>query len=272
MSIAEKLTTIAENEQKVFEAGYNEGKQEGYGEGQLDGYNDGYDTGVIDGRQAEYDEFWDNYQENGNRTDHQSAFGNFCWNKDTFKPKYNIKPAGAYMMFRNFNNVSTNEPIDLVEHLAELGVTLDFSNMSTNTYLFERAKISRVGVVNFANGGALENPFLNCSALETIEGLVFSRYGGQIWYNAFNGCSNLKNVNIITGKIGREANLSACPLTAQSAINFINALADYSGTSSEYVYSIKFSSTTKEALEALGNAAPNGVTWLEYAKAKGWNI
>ena len=86
MSIAEKLTTIAENEQKVFEAGYNEGKQEGYGEGQLDGYNDGYDTGVIDGRQAEYDAFWDIYQVNGARTDHQNAFGNFYWNKDTFKP------------------------------------------------------------------------------------------------------------------------------------------------------------------------------------------
>ena len=39
MSIAEKLVTVAENEQKVYDAG----------------------------KQAEYDAFWDNYQVYGNR-------------------------------------------------------------------------------------------------------------------------------------------------------------------------------------------------------------
>lgn len=222
MSIAEKLTTIAENEQRVYEAG------------------------ITNGRQAEYDEFWDNYQQNGERTDHQHAFGGIGWNKYTFKPKYDIKPNSAYMMFRYFNYTSTNEPIDLVEHLAELGVTLDFSNMTTNTYLFERAKISRVGVVNFAKCGGIENTFLNCSYIETIEGLVFNNSGSQIWYSAFNGCTNLKNVNSVTGVIGQNANLSACPLTVQSAINFINTLKDYSGTTT--TRTLTLNSTTKANL------------------------
>ena len=46
MSIADKLTTIAENEQKVFDAG----------------------------KQAEYDEFWDSFQSKGTRKDCQYLF------------------------------------------------------------------------------------------------------------------------------------------------------------------------------------------------------
>lgn len=274
MSIAEKLTTIAENEQKVFEAGYNEGKSEGYGEGQLDGYNNGYDTGVIDGRQAEYDEFWDDYQWNGERIDYQVSFSGYGWNKDTFKPKYNIAPSTAYMMFRYFNRATGNEPIDLVDHLEKLGVTLDFSNSTSGGYDFQYARISRVGIVNLSKRNAgIENTFINCSYLETIEGLVFKNDGSQNWYTPFTGCSKLKNVNSVEGKIGRTANLSPCPLTAQSAINFINALMDYSGTSNEYAYTITFSSTTIAELEALGNTAPNGETWLEYVQnVLCWNV
>ena len=248
MSIAEKLTTIAENEQRVYEAG------------------------ITNGRQAEYDEFWDNYQQNGERTDHQLAFGGIGWNKDTFKPKYDIKPGSAYMMFRYFNNISTNEPIDLVEHLNNLGVDLDFSNSASGGYEFQYAKISRVGIVNLSKRAHIENTFTNNSHLETIEELVFKSNGSQIWYTPFTGCSKLKNVNSVQGKIGRTANLSPCPLTAQSAINFINALMDYSGTSSEYAYTITFSSTTIAELEALGNTAPNSDTWLNYAFSKGWNV
>ena len=66
MSIADKLVTIAENERKVYDAGYTKGKTEGGG--------DSYDRGVADGRRAEYDAFWDNLQSNGNRTQYAVAF------------------------------------------------------------------------------------------------------------------------------------------------------------------------------------------------------
>jgi hypothetical protein len=68
MSISEKLTQIAENEQKVYDAG----------------------------KKAEYDAFWDNHQDYGNRTDYYCGFAG--WR--TFNPKYDMTVTSAYMMFR----------------------------------------------------------------------------------------------------------------------------------------------------------------------------
>ena len=61
MSIAEKLTTIAENERKVFETG----------------------------KKAEQDYFWEIFQNSGKRTNYAYAFYD-CWNDETFNPKYPI--------------------------------------------------------------------------------------------------------------------------------------------------------------------------------------
>ena len=58
--IATKLTTIAENQQKVYDAG----------------------------KQAEYDAFWDSYQAYASRTDYSYAFYN--WKDEVFKPKYSF--------------------------------------------------------------------------------------------------------------------------------------------------------------------------------------
>ena len=66
MSIAEKLTTIAENEQKVYEAG----------------------------KKSQYDEFWDTYQTNGQRTNYTYAFSGLGWTDNLYKPKYPITFAG----------------------------------------------------------------------------------------------------------------------------------------------------------------------------------
>lgn len=46
MTIAEKLTTIAKNEQKVYEAGERFGYNTGYNEAYSDGYTDGQDDGI----------------------------------------------------------------------------------------------------------------------------------------------------------------------------------------------------------------------------------
>ena len=66
MSITEKLQTIAENEQKVFEAG----------------------------KKSQYDEFWDDFQLNGERRNYYYTFysrwGLGCWSDKTFQPKYPI--------------------------------------------------------------------------------------------------------------------------------------------------------------------------------------
>lgn len=66
MNVAEKLQTIAENAPKVFEAG----------------------------KKSQYDEFWDDFQMNGNRRDYNWAFYSRWrlggWSNKTFQPKYPI--------------------------------------------------------------------------------------------------------------------------------------------------------------------------------------
>ena len=61
MSIADKLTAIAENEQKVFDAG----------------------------EKAEYDKFWDAFQKNGEAKCSTNHF-RYGWNAECFNPKYPI--------------------------------------------------------------------------------------------------------------------------------------------------------------------------------------
>ena len=98
MSIAEKLQTIAENEQKVYESG----------------------------KQAEYDRFWDTYQNNGTKESYYYTFVD--WKKANFKPKYDIVPTKCQGTFQYLFD-GDGEPVDFVELLDELGITIDFSKV-----------------------------------------------------------------------------------------------------------------------------------------------
>ena len=88
MTIAEKLTTIAENEQKVFNAG----------------------------KQAEYDRFWDLFQDYGNRDHYQYAFSYFNFDDDSYNPKYPIKATrsvySGYYMFAECKGI-TDTKVDI---------------------------------------------------------------------------------------------------------------------------------------------------------------
>lgn len=116
MSIAEKLVTIAENQQMVYDAGYAKGQAEG---GDTDvAYNEGY----ADGINAAYpDTLWEAYQEGGNRTDYKSAFSGEQWTDAIYKPKYVPRPTAAESMYR-YSLISE--------------VNVDFSGVSTTTYSF----------------------------------------------------------------------------------------------------------------------------------------
>lgn len=86
MSIAEKLTTIAENEQKVYEAG----------------------------KKSEYDRFWDIYQDEGNPMRYYATFSGAGWTDENFKPKYNIvfNSSGCNYLFQLSKITEVNVDID----------------------------------------------------------------------------------------------------------------------------------------------------------------
>ena len=118
----------------------------------------------------------------------------------------------------------------------------------------------------------LTNGFLGMEALETIDGtpLDFSSCTGL--NQPFRNCAALVNVKVVenTIKISFSINYSK-NLSVESAKSIILGLANYAGTDKELTYTVSFSSETKAALEAEGNTAPDGNTWVLYACNKGWN-
>ena len=200
MSIAEKLTTIAENEQKVYNAGYDAGKK------------------------TQYDEFWDAYQDKGDRTDYGYAFAR--WRADAFKPKYDIKAKGAATMMFAYSQLT-----NIAKRLEDMGVVLDTSGATSFSDFASYGSITRLPEISTIGASSLNGIFYNCGSLTTIDKLIFKEDGSQTWANtSFQGLPSLVNIEI-EGEIGANFSLSnSSKLSYDSLMSIINALKDYKDT------------------------------------------
>ena len=195
---ANKLTAIAQNQQKVYDAGHTKGYSE-----------------------AEND-FWDAFQANGTRTSYQRAFGCSAWNDITFKPKYDIVPKKVSDYIFAQCNVT-----DLAATLERLGVVLDLSQ-STGYYQFYNTTTTRIPRVDLRAAKYYNQTFADATRLVTIDAVVSSEVCK--WGNAFSNCKVLENLTI-EGTIGKNGfSVSGSPkLSHDSLMSIINALADYHG-------------------------------------------
>ena len=194
MSIAEKLTTVAENMPKVFEAG----------------------------QQSEYDRFWDAAQldENGiPKTYLNYHFAGRAWTDDNFRPKYDIYPASsAAGLFRE-------TPItNLKQILESCGVTLDTSRMTSATGSFGYSQLTVLPKLDFSSLTSATNTFTNSSNLHTIEEMIVSE---KTTFNAntFTECTALTHM-IMTGtlaKNGLDLHWSTL-LDKESLLSILNVL------------------------------------------------
>ncbi|MBR4295755.1 MAG: hypothetical protein IKT56_02815 [Clostridia bacterium] len=157
---------IAENEQKVYDAG----------------------------KQAEYDRFWDAFQNYGKRTDYSYAFAYGGWNNNTYNPKYIISPSACNGLFMSNTTITdTKVTIDLIS-----------SNGSQKNGLFS---------------GAIK--------LKTIRKLIVDEtIGFQSSPPMFNKCTSLEDIKF-EGVIGKDLNISACPLVRESIDNIFDHLKDF---------------------------------------------
>ena len=139
MSIAEKLVTIAENEQKVYDAGKKSGR----------------------------DDFWDDYLECGkNQGNYLYAFAAFGWNDKTYNPPENstfvvsINASGMY----NYSQITDTK------------VTLDFRKLKQNVAnIFSNSKLKTIRkIIVSEKTDALKQAFVGCADLEnvTFEGTI----------------------------------------------------------------------------------------------------
>ena len=224
--IATKLTTIAENQQRVYDAGYTAGQSAG---GDTDA---AYQRCVEAERQA----FWDAFQWKGTRTSYAMyVFGHGGFSFDNFYPKYDIKPTGSCQyLFYNWRSAEDskqglNATGNLAQRLNECGVKLDVSNCERLTGLFgygyftELPPINVTGLIyDSTNLFTYNGRLVTIGTITTKESVT---YGG--W---FDSCGALENITF-DGAIGQNIDLSSSTkLTHDSLMSIINHLAEVSST------------------------------------------
>lgn len=237
MSLADKLTEVAENVPKVYEAG----------------------------KQAEYDAFWNAVQQNGNRRDYQYAFMRASWTDDTFNPKYDLKPTNATAMF------STTYVTDLESILKRNGIVLDTTECTSLNQAFFSSSLTVLPEIVFTQKAtSVSQAFAYSAKIHTIRKLTFEEGFSMDPHqnNLFLNCHALAHVEF-SGVLEKSINFQYSPLTLESAKSLINILKDFSGTSTAGTKTVTFSSTTKNLLDAAG-AIFNNMSWDVYLDSIGW--
>lgn len=209
MSIADKLLTVAQNQQKVYDAG----------------------------KQAQYGRFWDAYQENGERSNYNSAFRGAGWSDESYNPKYPINIV--------FNNGSASEATHCfsTSQITDTKVPIKLSSAAATplyTYFFYyAANLVSVPLLEF------DADFVHANS-------------------NFQGARNLENITFGGCITQSGLNLSYCTkLTEESLLSLINCLADYSEDTSGTSHTV-----------TLGTANLDKLTDPQKAVAteKGWTL
>lgn len=216
------------------------------------------------GMQTEYDRFWDNIQDNGNRTDYSYGFSGAGWNNESFNPKYSMTPTNANTMFR-YSQAS----IDLVEFLNSKGIVLDFSQCTNFQNTFYSAKFSHIGVVDMRSSTTtVVYTFLSCSA-KTIDKIICDKktvFGST----AFTAAMLLENL-IMEGELSSNFDVKDCPLNKASILSIFTVLSD---TSTSQTLTLK-QSAVNTAFETSEGAADGSESeeWLNLVATKpNWTI
>lgn len=225
MSLADKLVTVAENIPKVYQSGKN----------------------------AEWNTFWDSYQNSGTRTNYEYAFYNNCWDDNNFKPKYNIVPVYGANLFR------ACAITDLKGILEKNEVVLDLSKLSSTStgHLFRLSSITRLPEINLTTPTALSYTFRDATKLVSIDKLILKSDGSQTFTETFVGASALEEIRI-EGSVGNSISFASCAkLTKESLLSIINALKTYtSGT-----YTLTLGTTNLAKLTDDEKAVATGKGW-----------
>lgn len=224
MDISEKILKFAENQKTINEKlsssdllkSYENGHSIGYSEGKTEGYTDGYTAGVSDGRQAEYDSFWDTYQQNGKRSHYQYAFARNYWIDDLYNPKYPIGPVttGGFIQVFGYN-----------QQLTDTKVSIE------------------------SCGAYLDNTFIGCVKLKKIPSLVVD--SETTYKNTFHDNICLEVLNI-QGTIGQnDFNVQwSTELSHESLMSIVNALEDKTGDTSGTTWVVTLGSENMAKLSA----------------------
>ena len=196
MSIADKLVTIAENQQKVYDAAVK----------------------------SEYDRFWDRVQQNGAKQNYGMAFSMSIFPRPAFDPKYDMNVTNAQYMFSYWSNYLYSE-YGFELDLRNCGVNIDFSQSTSFQSTFQtNYQLVAVGLFDTRSAKSLANTFYYSTNLHTIEKLIVKDDGSQTFSNTFTNCAELKNITV-EGTVGTSISFQWSPLTGDSIRSVVNALS-----------------------------------------------
>lgn len=189
------------------------------------------------GKKAQYDAFWDAYQQNGERTDYRYAFFGEAW-KDVFEPKYDLKPDRADYMFAYF------QMPDLEAHLANIGVVLDTSNSTNTVRMFnwictnqaimaDPAYAAIIPTLDLSKSNDISEMF-GYANVKVIRKIILNEQGTQNTSTMFHGgCINLEEIRF-EGVIGKNLRLQwSGKLSDDSLRSIIDHLKDLTGATTQ---------------------------------------
>lgn len=236
MSIAEKLITVAENDQIITEAVATEADLIAEIKSMVDNLPE------AGGGDSYYDTFWDAYQQNGNLTNYYGAFYGAGWTDETFKPKYTPMPGGGEM----FHNSGITK--------LENGI-VDFSKLGDGYMVFRGCpNLVRLPRLDFSSMTMSSWLFGQCPKLEEIECIVVNETLTSNT-NLFWGCSALKEVRF-EGVIGQAMTLQWSNLLSNDSVqSIIDHLKDLTGATAQTLtlhadVGAKLTQTQKDAIAA----------------------
>ena len=236
MSVAEKMTAIADRirhytkgtdaltlDDMAFEINtvYDNGQDNGF----MTGEEQGIREGIEQGKKDAYDEFWDSFQQNGNRTNYVYSFG--CgWNADNFRPKHPLRPKIANYMF--FNNIADCiEVTDFVEFCEEHNIVLDFSNCEGALYALSTLRTTHLGVLDFRKCVKLGNLFYSQNSgkgIQKIDEFISSEVTA-FENSTFQTATYLTDITM-SGVVAKSINFGNCPLNKASIESVVSVLSD----------------------------------------------
>lgn len=271
MSIADKLTTIAENEQKVYDAGYNDGVKQA---------EDAYNLGLYEGKEAEWNAFWDALQQNGEKIYYSYLFSGKGWNDNTFKPKYDIVPNGGNGAYGMNSTFYTTGITDLAAALERAGVILDTSKERQLNYAFGYSALTRIPTISLVSATTGTNRIFYYNAnLKTIDKVIVTE--NNTYAGWFNNSPALENITF-EGVIGNDLDMSPCPLlTSASVKSIVDCLCVMDFSDSNWGNKTLTMSQSawgrfEEAYPFTEYAPPNTpggtMDWATYITYIGWNL
>lgn len=208
MTLKPEVSTLLELPARVGEM-HNAAYNEGFDEGEATGLQRGEEFG----RLRAWDEFWDAFQDNGNRTVYSMAFAASYWNDNTLRPKYKLNVNSGFQMFYGCGATA-------------LPVEIDTSNCNNFGYMFCSSKFVSLPVIDMRNAPSTSRStsvFYGSTNLVGIEKVYL--HGGDVG-DSFQRLPELVEIRL-EGELVSNVDLSySSNLSRESIESFVAALSD----------------------------------------------